>query len=230
VSFALKDDEFSRCGGEKRFASKAFSLPAIKSYRSTRRTLTRSFRLRVCASALVALSVLQAAVGCAQSPPPPKGSSQSSQPPNKEQKAAVPKTVSLPKCPAVGSHPVASTSGAHNVTLTWIASATAIKPGSSPIGYCLYRSSSKIVSSGKDFKCVGCEQINLTPITNTGCLDDQVQNETTYYYVAAAINEAGLLSGPSNLAQANIPSASQKPKESGASSYAACRDLASAAK
>jgi hypothetical protein len=228
VSFALKDDEFSRCGGEKRFASKASSVPVIKSYHSGR-TLTRRFRLRVCASALVALSVLQAAVGCAQSPPP-KGSPQSSQPPHKEQKAAVPKTVSLPKCPAVGSHPVASTSGAHNVTLTWTASATAIKPGSSPIGYCLYRSSSKIVSSGKDFKCVGCEQINLTPITNTGCLDDQVQNETTYYYVAAAINEAGLLSGPSNQAQANVPSASQKPKESGASSYAACRDLASAAK
>jgi hypothetical protein len=141
-------------------------------------------------------------------------------------------TVSLPKCPAVGSHPVASTSGAHNVTLTWTASATTKKPGSSPIGYCLYRSTSKIASSqsGQDFKCDGCEQINLTPITNTGCLDDQVKNETTYYYVAAAINEAGMLSGPSNLAQANIPSASQKPKESGGSSYAACRDLTSAPK
>ena len=141
--------------------------------------------------------------------------------------AAAPKPV-LPPCP---STPVtklqasASATGHHKVFLTWNASTSSGQLGASTIGYCLYRSQKK--GNAKKFpKCPDCEQVNLRPVLSARCVDDLVRDQTTYYYVAIAINSGNVISSTTNEAVAKIPVAGQQnaaPPD--ATSYPLCRAL-----
>ena len=69
--------------------------------------------------------------------------------------------------------------------------------------------------------CHECEQVNVVPVRETGCVDDVVKNGEIYYYVAIAINRGGI-SFFSNQTRAEIPS-SKKPLSVPTSSYPFCR-------
>jgi len=125
------------------------------------------------------------------------------------------------RCPLAGSHPSPSFNGHHSVTLTWKASR-----GSKVVGYCLYRSTRKEVATNKpntEFRCAGCEQINVIPVPSTGCVDDLVKDDSSYYYVATALDPNRGLSSASNEVRADIPSGPPT-IASKASSYALCRN------
>lgn len=78
-----------------------------------------------------------------------------------------------------------------------------------------------------EFRCNRCEQINIVPVTSTGCVDDWVSDATTYYYVATAINQDEKLSSASNETIAKIPPASQKSNANPVGIYSLCREPAS---
>lgn len=125
------------------------------------------------------------------------------------------------RCPPAGSHPSASLSGHHRVTLTWKASR-----GNNVVGYCLYRSTQKKVATNKpntEFSCAGCEQVNVIPVPSTGCVDSLVKDDSSYYYVATAFDPNRGLSSASNEVRADIPSGSAA-IASKASTYPLCRD------
>jgi hypothetical protein len=107
------------------------------------------------------------------------------------------------------------------VTLTWNASR-----GKDVVGYCLYRDTEKKVAKNKpnaEFTCAGCEQVNSIPVAPTGCVDDVVPDNSTYFYVATALNRDKRLSSASNEARADIPAASSSATPQ-ASPYGRCRE------
>lgn len=132
----------------------------------------------------------------------------------------------LPPCPSAPIPMLQASlpgTGHHKVFLTWNASTSSGQPGASTIGYCLYRSQKK-GNAGKFPKCPDCEQVNLRPTLVARCVDDLVKDETTYYYVAIAINSGNAISSATNEATAKIPVAGQQnaaPPD--AASYPACR-------
>jgi hypothetical protein len=137
--------------------------------------------------------------------------------------AAQPK---LPPCPpgAVPMLPPSPQTGHHKVTLTWNPSAFYDDPQRKAVGYCVYRGTTQIVAKQIP-KCLNCEQINKTPIEGAGCIDDLVKDGVLYYYVAAAINQAGTPSLFSNSTPAQIPSTTVPAASAGASTYPLCRAL-----
>jgi hypothetical protein len=152
-----------------------------------------------------------------------------SAPAERERGTAPPKPV-LPPCPSapISMLPASAPgTGHHKVFLTWNASASSGQPGASTIGYCLYRSQKE--GNAKKFpKCPDCEQVNLRPMLGSRCMDNLVKDQTTYYYVAIAINSGNGNSSPTNEAIAQIPEAGQKkaaPPD--AASYPSCRAPAS---
>ena len=123
-----------------------------------------------------------------------------------------------PNCPPGGtalmqpSHPG---TGHHKVTLSWNASAVTPGSGNNVVGYCLYRSK-KQDALKKNPTCSACEQINLVPVAGISCIDDLVEDSTTYYYVVTAINQAGKISPASNQTTVPIPPGDQvKPAPAG---------------
>jgi hypothetical protein len=119
--------------------------------------------------------------------------------------------------------------GNHKVILSWNASVPSLQSGGSAVGYCLYRSTKKHVADKKkksEFRCNGCEQINIVPVTSTGCIDNWVHDATTYYYVATAINEDEKLSSASNEMMANVPPASQRIRVNPVGVYSLCQEPA----
>lgn len=125
------------------------------------------------------------------------------------------------RCPPAGSHASATLKGHHRVTLTWNASR-----GKNVVGYCLYRSTQKKVAKNKpntEFACAGCEQVNAIPIVPTGCVDDLVRDNSSYFYVATALDHDKWLSGASNEVRADIPGESSS-STSQASPYGRCRE------
>jgi len=142
----------------------------------------------------------------------------------------------LPDCPEGDSEKLKRGSpqtGHHRVTLTWNASAAPSNDKNADIGYCLYRSKNHPVRKPKTRKssdkneqppCEKCEQVNVRPILQTGCVDNLVKDGTTYYYVAIAINNAKSRSVFSNQAPAPIPGSRTPAKSTPASSYPMCRD------
>lgn len=85
----------------------------------------------------------------------------------------------------------ASTASGHFVRLTWKPSATAAAR------YNIYRSSSR-----NEFP----EQpLNAAPIAETSFVDANVQNSTTYFYAARAVDGQNQESDNSNIATADIP-------------------------
>jgi hypothetical protein len=108
------------------------------------------------------------------------------------------------------------------VILTWNANPYSNDPHHQAVGYCLYRAETQNVAA-TDPKCRTCEQINLNPISGTACVDDLVQDDKKYYYVATAVNEYGDASSLSKETLAEIPPATQVTHPAAATSYPRCR-------
>jgi hypothetical protein len=164
---------------------------------------------------------------------PPSGEAlPSERPPEKMSSSARPtpavSSPILPPCPPAGLPMLQSTAqtGHHKVVLTWNASAPGPGPDGQAVGYCLYRSQTQNAAK-QNPTCKNCEQVNLTPVVGTGCVDDLVLDNATYYYVVAAINAKKSISVSSNETLAPIPPGTQSVKPASASSYPFCRGGAS---
>ena len=98
----------------------------------------------------------------------------------------------------------------HTVYLSWIASAQSDDPIRNPLGYCLYRSTTKKKATEWP-TCFDCERVNSEPIpvSVTNCVDALVDDKVTYHYVVTALNMYGTLSSASNEATVKIPDASR---------------------
>ena len=91
----------------------------------------------------------------------------------------------------------ASTPKVHSVRLSWDASVPASNsPADAIKGYNIYRR-----GPGKEY-----EKINRELILGTTCVDHSVKAGQTYQYQAVAVSAKGLVSKPSNVAKATIPS------------------------
>ncbi len=130
----------------------------------------------------------------------------------------------LPPCPPAGLQPLQSSAqtGHHKVILTWNASVPGPGPDGKAVGYCLYRSQ-KQNAAKQNPTCSDCEQVNPTPVVVTGCVDDLVLDNATYYYVVTAINSNKRISSSSNETPAPIPPGTQSVKPAPATSYPLCR-------
>ncbi len=111
------------------------------------------------------------------------------------------------QCPDGSARP-SSPSGHHKVVLSWNAS----PPSKSQDvkGYCIYRSETAITATSLN-QCKNCQRINKVPVTAIMCIDDLVQDDHTYYYVAAAIDAGSHLSSFSNQAHATASKESVHP-------------------
>jgi len=127
-------------------------------------------------------------------------------------------STSPPKCPPAGlpSLQPSNAQSRHTVILSWNASTHSNKPQSVAVGYCLYRSKD-LDAIQKSPTCAKCQRLNETPVVATSCVDDLVENQATYYYVATALNADGHSSFPSNQATANIPKDDQTGPATGTS-------------
>lgn len=106
-------------------------------------------------------------------------------------------------------------SGHHRVVLTWNPSSSSSGLNDQSVGYCLYRSGDSITAHDLDH-CLNCGRVNRRPIIGTGCLDTQVKDGATYYYVAGATRFGSRVIQLSNMTTAFIPSTAQsKQPESG---------------
>jgi len=101
----------------------------------------------------------------------------------------------------------------HKVTLTWNPSAT--PNHSKEVRYCLYRSRSRVQRITGELTvdkapCSNCELVTPIPVPVTNVTDLQVDNESSYCYVAVAIEDGGnKFSEFSNQAEADIPKADE---------------------
>ncbi len=113
-------------------------------------------------------------------------------------KTSDPPAVSQPelnlKCPDGSAH-ASLKPGHHTVVLSWNAS----KPSKDleVKGYCIYRSEARIEATRLK-RCKKCQRINEVPVTGTACIDDQVRDEHSYYYVVTAIGVENDVSAFSN--------------------------------
>ena len=90
-----------------------------------------------------------------------------------------------------------STLKGHSVRLSWDSSVPASKsPADAIKGYNIYRR-----GPGKEY-----EKINRELILGTSCVDHSVKAGKTYQYRAVAVSVRDLVSKPSNVAKATIPS------------------------
>jgi len=140
------------------------------------------------------------------------------------QKGVLALSDSIPHCPPAGA-PILQPSpltGHHRVILSWNASSPSSRPENNAVGYCLYRSVTRNTAKTNPV-CSVCEQINSVPVTGTGCVDDLVKDEATYYYVVTAISAKGMLSSSSNELPVPIPSSNQKGSSRPVGNYPSCR-------
>jgi len=114
----------------------------------------------------------------------------------------------------------AKTAGNHRVLLKWNPSASSSGPNDPSVGYCLYRSNEDI--RAKDLKnCENCERVNRRPIVGSGCIDANVKDGLTYYYVAGSTRIGSAVQELSHKTSAIIPT---KPKKRQTSSqYPLCQ-------
>lgn len=102
--------------------------------------------------------------------------------------------------------------GHHKVLFRWNPSAASLHPENNAVGYCLYRSKVQGLPKNNP-RCAQCELVNIEiiPATNKpACVDDQVADDTIYYYVATAIDKNQNLSVSSNEVPVIIPVAGQQ--------------------
>jgi hypothetical protein len=138
----------------------------------------------------------------------------------KPTKPAVSSTPQPIKCPVTGlSTPVIppQSTGHHTVILTWKPSPDTAKT----VGYCVYRRKKTSIPS-KVSLCTDCQVVSEVSISGTGCIDDRVEDNSTYHYVVTAANQAGVISSASNEATAEIP-LKENPNPPSASSYPVCK-------
>jgi fibronectin type 3 domain-containing protein len=90
------------------------------------------------------------------------------------------------------------------------------------VGYCLYRSKKKNAEK-QNSTCSDCEQINSQPIIETRCLDNLVEDGTTYYYVVTSTNAKGKISSSSNEIPVQVPLNTDPLKSDSPGSYPLCR-------
>src|SRR5260370_30483612 len=102
--------------------------------------------------------------------------------------------------------------GDHKVILSW--NASVFSTANEEVGYCLYRRSQKPVEANttkakhktkKRAPCKQCEQINVTPVMDTACVDEIVQTDTNYYYAAVALNKRAQFGSLSKQVPAKAP-------------------------
>lgn len=164
------------------------------------------------AGALIAIGLCQSIA--AQEKSQADSSAQTTTAPKSSEAPAAPEV----KSPICGSSTVQLLSSAtqhHKVILVWKASPRAASPEYDAVGYCVYRSTKQ----GDDSP----ELINSTPFTGTGCTDDLVTDDRTYYYVVRAISSKGRKSPLSNEALALIPPEGQAAKPVATGSFPSCR-------
>jgi hypothetical protein len=122
---------------------------------------------------------------------------------------APPKRKIEPKFPACPGK-IATGPKNHTVTLTWNRSVT---PNNKEVRYCLYRSRGRVQRIKGELTvdkppCSNCELVTATPVPATNATDVQIDNESSYCYVAVAIEDGGnKFSEFSNQAQADVPKA-----------------------
>ena len=113
----------------------------------------------------------------------------------------------FPPCPGK----IATGPNNHKVSLTWNPSVT--PNHSKEVRYCLYRSRGRVKRIKGELTidkapCTNCELVTETPLPATNVTDLQVNNESSYCYVAVAIEAGGnKFSEFSNQAEADIPKA-----------------------
>jgi hypothetical protein len=132
----------------------------------------------------------------------------------------------LPVCPPAGLPTLQSSpqkTGHHVVTLSWQGRAPSSNSDSQAVGYCLYRSKERNAAK-QNATCSHCEQVNPIPLADTACVDDLVEDGTTYYYVVTAINSKGRISSASNEILAQVPSTKKNANPVPADSYPLCRE------
>ena len=110
----------------------------------------------------------------------------------------------------------------HKVILTWNANPSSSNLSIAAAGYCLYRIPKQDLLK-RDKDCTLCEQVNQKAINGTACVDDVVQDGTTYIYAARAVNKYGQPSGLSNDTLAPIPSSPEVKVPIVPNSYPRCR-------
>jgi len=116
----------------------------------------------------------------------------------------------LPDCdPSPNNAESSKVTGHHQVVLTWNASPSSIGPSDQAIGYCIYRTRNADITSKDLGHCENCTRLNRRPIFGIGCVDNRVEDGTTYYYVAAAISARARVNRFSNKTTAKIPANSQ---------------------
>ena len=79
------------------------------------------------------------------------------------------------------------------------------------------------MSQKQNSTCSDCEQINAQAIADTRCVDNLVEDGTTYYYVVTAINAKGKISSSSNEIPAQVPLNTDPLKSDSPGSYRLCR-------
>lgn len=188
----------------------------------------RHLRLVVNAATLIACIVLTVS-GCGRVSDL-RANSQLSEAPVAKRTAEATRKHDLPPCPS-GDVEGSRARGDHKVILSW--NASVFSTSNEEVGYCLYRRSQKPVEANttktkdktkKKAPCKQCEQVNVTPIMDTACVDEIVQNDTTYYYAAVAINKRGQFSSLSKQVPARVPGSKEPPKSNSSSSYRSCRE------
>jgi len=181
----------------------------------------RRFRHR--AALLCVVGVLQAVSGCSRDTST-RVKIELADPPAGKRTNAVLAPPGIYHCPPAGA-PIlqpSATTGHHRVILTWNASIPSARSEDNAVGYCLYRSG-KVNLAKENATCRGCEQINAIAVPGTACVDDLVQDGTTYYYVVTAINASEKRSSSSNEIPVVIPNTKETSVSTSTSDYPLCR-------
>jgi hypothetical protein len=182
-------------------------------------------RIFVWVLVLITVGVFQTTGAVGQVSPGSSVNLQSAETPKRNGTLPASAEPTLPLCPPAGLptlQPSPQVTGHHKVTLSWNASAPFVNPESKAVGYCLYRTKKQYTAKQKA-TCSDCERINSTAIAGTDCVDNLVEDGTTYYYVVTAINAKGKISSSSNETPAQIPPNKESASSVSVGSYPLCR-------
>lgn len=133
---------------------------------------------------------------------------QPSQPERTEPAKISTRAVSCPPAGVVPLQPSSRGTGHHKVSLSWNAGVPSTARASKAVGYCLYRSHERYAAK-RNPTCSQCERVNIVPIPGLSCVDDLVEDSTTYFYVVTAIDLGNGISSSSNEIPTGIPAANQ---------------------
>lgn len=168
--------------------------------------LPRSFRscisfLSVLVFALCALS------GCN------RPAEQAAKPSSVENTSPAPAIQAQPLLPDCDLPPTAldasRATGHHRVILTWNPSSSSRGANDQSVGYCLYKSRNGDITAKNLHDCRNCSRVNRRPILGSGCVDNYVEDGSTYQYVASAIKVGTSVKFFSNRTTAAIPKNTQ---------------------